>query len=238
MAILLLDRFLEKQSTKWKSNTDLDINDPPSASFSADPLPDGSLLVTNVGLDEFAGGLVSNKRPYPKLNGKALQYVGLRIKFLYNANTYANLARHELDLKVCIKTRKDPNVPERNVADFSTQWNHDTGQFMIDYDTGPDTIPLWINTGYIVPEIPPNVWHTQTYRFYYDDETYSVLSIQLDDNEPYLIPEELRNVLLTNTNWEEIASVQLQNEMWIPGTTQIQYSDIEIAWSDQPIREF
>ncbi len=109
---------------------------------------------------------------------------------------------------------------------------------MIDYDTGPDTIPLWINTGYIVPEIAPNVWHTQTYRFYYDDETYSVLSIQLDDNEPYLIPEELRNVLLTNTNWEEIASVQLQNEMWVPGTTQIQYSDIEIAWSDQPIREF
>jgi hypothetical protein len=237
--MLFIDGNLQADPN-WQSNTSLDVNNPPSDSFTATLLPDSSLLVTNTGSADFAGGLVSNKRPLPSHNGQLLPYVGMRYRFIWDKATYDNLARHELDLKACLKTRPASDQKIYNVADWSTQWNRDTGQFQIDYQPDdPNDIPLWIDTGYVVQEIEPDVWHTLDYRmtFDYSNTVYSVLSIQLDNNTPYLIPEELQNVPLTLTNWEEIASVQLQNEMYKPGITQIQYSQVATLWSDTPIKQ-
>jgi hypothetical protein len=54
--------------------------------------------------------------------------VGRHLRFRWPCWSYKNLARHELDLKVCLKNRPNPQTSIRNVANFSTQWNRDTSQ--------------------------------------------------------------------------------------------------------------
>jgi hypothetical protein len=238
---LIIDRDLQLQISEWKSNKSVGINDPPSVYYEAQEGPDETMTVVNAADKKFGGALVSNKRPLPKWDGKTvLQYVSMYIRFKWPAEVYWNIARHELDLKACIKTRKDPDIPERNVMDGSTQWNRDTGQFQIDYqpdptDENPDPIPLWTDTGYVVKDIAPDVWHDLYMNYWFNKEVYSVLSIQLDDNPPYMIPEQLQNVILTNSNWEEVSSVQIQNEVYEPGHNLIHYGKVLLAWSDGPI---
>lgn len=233
MAILLLDRNLHENANEWQSNTSLDVNDPPSDLFEASQAPDGSLIVTNTyaGTRNYAGGLVSNKRKLRRVDGALLPYVGMRIRFRWPYEVYENIARHELDLKVCTKTRPSADKPIRNVANFSTQWNRDTGQFQIDQDP-----PGWVNTGFYVKDIEPDQWHDIYYRFWFDPVacTFSVLSINLD-GELYHIPGNLQNVPMQLTNWEEIAAIQIQNEMFKAGCTVIQYRQVALAWSDAPL---
>jgi hypothetical protein len=144
---------------------------------------------------------------------------------------YPAIARHELDLKVCFKTRPNANIPIRNVANFSTQWNSETGQFQIDQDP-----PAWVNSGFIVPEIDPDVWHDIDYRFWFDPDAaiFSILSINLDGDK-YMIPSNLQNVPAQETNWEEVASVQIQNEIFARGSSLILYDQVTLAWSSEPI---
>jgi hypothetical protein len=235
MGLVLVDAGLQANAQEWKSNTSTDVNDPGSDYFGAmQGATPNTLVVTNAygGTRDYAGGLVSNKRKLPKQqDGSLYQYVAMRIGWEWGANVYRQIARHELDCKVCFKTRPNANTKIRNVANFSTQWNRDTGQWQIDKDP-----PKWIDSGMIVEDIAPDVHHVADFRFWYDPDAaiFSVLSIQLDA-DCYAIPEELQNVAAQETNWEEIASCQLQNEMYHPGSTLIEYDEVRLGWSTEPI---
>ena len=168
---LYFETNLQNDVTKWKSNSAPDINDPASDHFEATQEDDGSMVVTNcaIGDKKFAGALVSHtvmKVP-TDANGKQYQYIAFRVRWRWSKAVARQIARHELDLKVCYLTRppKPPGSNEnpkiRNVANFSTQWNRDTGQFQIDKDP-----PGWVDSGYIVKDIAPDVDHELDYRFY------------------------------------------------------------------------
>ena len=239
---LYFETNLQNDVTKWKSNSAPDINDPASDHFEATQEDDGSMVVTNcaIGDKKFAGALVSNtvmKVP-TDANGKQYQYIAFRVRWRWSKAVARQIARHELDLKVCYLTRppKPPGSNEnpkiRNVANCSTQWNRDTGQFQIDKDP-----PGWVDSGYIVKDIAPDVDHELDYRFYFnpDNQTFSVLSIKLDTNEPYLIPKELQDVAMTLGNWEECRKLQVQNEIYKPGASVIHYHRIDLGWSHEPM---
>lgn len=233
MAILLLDRFLFGAAGSWIPNFSPDVNDPPSKVFVANQTDTGSMMVEN-GLDQpYAGALVSNTRPLYKLNGKLLKYSAWHYKFRFVKETYENLARFENDLKQCIKSRPNAQTKIRNVANFSTQWNVDTGTFQIDHDP-----PGWVDSGYMpsVEVTAPDVWHTMDFRYSVDDValTFSIESLQWD-NELYIMPNEHKNIPLSNTNWEECNKLQLQNEGFYTGTVLVEYNDGIMAFSDQPI---
>jgi hypothetical protein len=238
--ILLLDRNLQRNVDVWGARTDSSVNPVPADYFGAmSGGDDGTMVVTNgYGGDKaYAGGLVSNKRPFPQLNNQPLQYIAMHIEFMWPKYVYGTqqtpfgVARHETDLKVCFKTRPTSTTYIRNVANFSVQWNRDTGEFQIDHDP-----PAWVGCGFFVADIAPDVWHSLDFRFFYDPValTFSILSIQLD-GELYEMPKEHQDIPAQNTNWEEVASVQLQNEMFSKGSTIIVYNHVTLGWSDQPI---
>ena len=233
MASFYIERNLFTNSGDWISNKGDSINKPPSDYFETSDHPDdNAMVITNGSLQAWGGALVSRKRGVPSSNGKKLNWMAYRFQFKFNSLTGENVARHETDIKVCFKTRPNAQTKIRNVANFSVQWNADTGQFQIDLDP-----PAWVNTGFIVPEITPDVWHTLEFRFWFDEVAcvFSVLSIQYDD-QLYMIPSNLQNVPAQNTNWEEVASEQMQNEVYAAkSTTQIEYRDGVLCWSDERI---
>lgn len=228
-----IERTIFDNPDDWKSNKGDSINKPASEFFEASSAHESSvMLVTNGSTQAWGGALVSRKRGVPSYNGKKLNWMVWRMEFRFPSQTVENTARHELDIKVCVKTRPSADVKIRNVANFSTQWNADTGQFQIDLDP-----PAWVDTGFIVPVIAPDVWHTIEYRFWFDEVNtkFSVLSIQLD-NQLYMIPENLQGVLMSLTNWEEVASQQIQNELYAPkSTVDVEYRNGILCWSDQRI---
>jgi hypothetical protein len=235
--MLLFDRrIFPGNAADWKTKIDDAVNKPGSDIFQATDAKDGTMIVTNTGREPWCGAMVSNTKmevPTDK-NGKQLQYVALRVRFKWPYAIYENLARHELDLKVCFRTRPNAQTKIRNVANFSTQWNRDTGQFQIDVDP-----PAWSDSGYVVEDIEPDIWHDLEYHFWYnpdpDAPVFSVQSIKLDENETYFVPEEKQNVAASETNWEECTKGQIQNCIYKPGCTVIQYSLFDLWWSNQPI---
>jgi hypothetical protein len=233
MSTLLLDRKLFAKASSWYTESGDNINKPASDFFMASQVPDGTMLVTNGSNVDWGGALVVNKRALPVLNGKLLPFVGLRLKFMVPYSSMFNLARHEIDLKICIEDRPNETTSIRNVADFSTQWNADQGMFQIDNSSGQ-----WIDTGFIVETISPDEWHTLDYRFWFDPvaKVFSVLSINYDE-ELYKIPANLQQVPLMNTNWTRVAAFQVQNEVYHAGSTSVVYDHGVIAWSDEAIAE-
>jgi hypothetical protein len=236
MAVFYVERNLfQNPGADWKSNKGPTINDPPSDFFEAAATPEtNTMMVTNGSTPAWGGALVSRKRGVPASNGKKLNWLAYRFQFRFDAKTGSNVARHETDLKICIKTRPNSQTKIRNVCNFSVQWNPDAagGQYQIDLDP-----PGWVNTGFVVEEITPDVWHTQEFRFTFDDaaNTFSVLSIQLDD-QLFTIPANLQNVPMQLTNWEEVSSEQMQNEVYAAkSTTLIEYRDGVLCWSDERI---
>lgn len=231
--VFYIERDLFVKPTDWISNKSDSINKPPSDYFEASSTAEGPvMIITNGSTQAWGGALVSRKRGVPSNNGKLLNWMAFRLKFRFPKATDSNTARLETDIKVCVKTRPNANTPIRNVCNFSTQWNADTGQFQIDLDP-----PAWVDSGFIVPDIAPDVWHTLEYRFTFDDValTFTVLSIQLDD-QLYMIPENLQNVPMSLTNWEQVASIQLQNEVYAAkSTVLVDYDEGVLAWSDQRI---
>lgn len=233
MAEQFVERNLFVDPSSWISNKSDSINKPQSAFFEASQTPN-SMLVTNGLIEAWAGALVSNTRqPLVAVNGKLMNWLAFRLQFMIPENTFDNLARLETDLKVCVKTRPDANTKIRNVANFSSQWNADTGQFQIDKDP-----PAWTNTGFVV-DLQPSYWHTLEYRYWFDETNlvFSVLSIQLDD-QLYMIPDSLQNVPMSLTNWEKTRKLQLQTEGYQPkSSVLVQYMNGELAWSTERITQ-
>lgn len=231
--MLLLDRFLFGSAQSWISKISSDVNDKFSKVFVANQTPSGSMTVEN-GLDiPYGGGLVSNTRPLYNVNGVVLPYGAWHLKFRFIPEVAANIARFETDLKQCRKTRPNASTKIRNVSNFSTQYNFDTGHFEIDHDP-----PGWVDSGFVVTpdNLAPDVWHTLDFRYYSDDValTFSILSIKWDDNL-YTMPSEHKNIPQSLTNWEACNKFQLQNEGFYPGVTVVEYDDGVAAYSDQPI---
>ena len=227
-----VERNLFLNPSDWVSNKSDSVNKPQSEHFEASLSPD-AMLVTNGLKEAWGGALVSSTRMPPvDSTGKLMNWIAFRLEFLLPKETADNCARLETDLKVCVKTRPNSSTYIRNVANFSTQWNADTGQFQIDLDP-----PGWVNTGFIVPDIESDVWHTLEYRFWFDDValTFSVLSIQLDE-QVYVIPENLQNVPMTNTNWEKTRKIQLQTEGYAAKScVLVEYRNGILAWCNQRI---
>jgi hypothetical protein len=234
--LILLDPQIQRDAANWHGNTSPDINDPPSDYFGSMPGADGSLVVTNGygGTKDFPGGLVSHKKLPPRdAQGNLFQYVAMKIGFSWSKHVHDQIARLELDLKVCFRTRPNSQTKIRNVGNFSTQWNRDRKQWQIDNDP-----PAWIDSGYVVEEIAPDRHHTADFRFWYDpnpdDPRFSVTSIDLDDN-PFSVPTDKQNVPAQNTNWEEVRSIQLQTENYKPGSSLVVFDLVQLGWSHEPI---
>jgi hypothetical protein len=236
--MILLDPQIQRDAVNWIGNTGPSINDPPSDYFGATPGADGALVVTNAyaGTKNFPGGLVSHKKLPPRdVAGNLFQYIAMKVGFQWSRHVRRKIARLELDLKVCFRTRPNSQTKIRNVGNFSTQWNRDRKMWQIDEDP-----PGWIDSGYVVTEeqMAPDVHHTVDFRFWYDpnpdDPRFSVQSIDLDDN-PYIVPAKLQGVAAQNTNWEEIRSIQLQTENYEPGSSTVVFDLVQLGWSHSPI---
>lgn len=233
MAKSLVEDGLFRDASAWKSNASDSINKPQSKVFVATQMPSGSMLVEN-GLDQpYGGALVSLTHDLDTLNGQLLRYCSWRFQFRFPPETYANLARFENDIKICVKTRPNAQTEIRNVANFSTQWNCETGAFQIDHDP-----PGWVDSGYVPSAnvITPDEWHSLHFTYSYDDValTFSIESVQWD-NELYIMPDEHKNIPMQETNWEKCCKYQLQNEGYKPGTVLVEYDDGVMKWSDEPI---
>lgn len=230
--IFYIERNVFAKSGDWISNKSDSINKPQADYFEASETSDGTMMVTNGSLKAWGGALVSRKRGVPAANGKKLNWLVFRLKFKFPKATGENTARLETDLKVCCKSRPNASTYIRNVSNFSMQWNADTGQFQIDKDP-----PQWTDSGFIVTSIEPDVWHTLEMRYWFDEVNlvFSYLSIQYDD-QLYMIPESLQKVAMTSTNWEEVASLQLQTEVYAArSTVEVGYIEGTLCWSDQRI---
>jgi hypothetical protein len=232
--MLLLDRFLFKVAGNWNTNLSPDVNSPPSLQFLATQQNSGSMLVHNHLSLPWAGGLVSYHRPLPKLNGTLLPYQAWHIRFRFNPDTYDNLARHEMDNKTCFKTRPNPQTKIRNVANWSTQWNRDTGQIQIDQDPA-----AWKDTGWIPADsvTTPGDWHTFDWRMHFDPVglTFTIDSMKWDDDLWINTQPAFQNIPAQESNWEEVVSYQLQNEGYLQGTVMVEYDEGVGAHSDEPI---
>jgi hypothetical protein len=235
-ATIFVERDVFKTSTDWISNKSDSINKPQSAFFEASATPTGPMMVTNGLLEAWGGALVSRKRtPLPENSaGQQLNWLAYRLKFRLPASTVDNLARHETDWKVCFKTRPNSQTKIRNVANFSVQWNGDTGQMQCDLDP-----PAWVDTGFIITrqQMTPDVWHTLEFRMKFDEKamTFEIWSMQFDD-QLFMLPDKFRGVPASNTNWEEVSSLQLQTEGYNEkSTVLVEYDEGMTCWSDERI---
>jgi len=233
MAILLLDRFLYKAAGAWVSNSGPNINDPASVLYVATQQHDGGMVTHNALDKEYAGALVSLTHAVPSYGGKLLHYAAWHYMFRFVPETYGNLARFENDIKVCVKSRPNSSTQIRNVCNWSTQWNVDTGAFQLDHDP-----PTWVDSGYVPSDAvtTPDDWHSLDFRYSFDDValTFSIESVKWDD-ERYMVPSEHRNIPMQSTNWEQCTKFQHQTEGFEKGTVLIEFDEGVMAWSDQPI---
>lgn len=229
-----VERNLFANPADWISNKSDSINKPQSAFFEASAAP-GSMLVTNGLIEPWGGALVSSTaQPPVNSAGKLMNWIIWRFWFRFPGSTADNWARLESDLKVCVKSRPNSNTYIRNVANFSQQINRDTMQVQIDKDP-----PAWVNTGFIVDDLEPDVWHLMENRYTFDDTslTFSYLSVQIDD-QLFTIDPSFRNVPMTSTNWEKCRKLQLQNCGYAAkSSVLVEYRDGELAWSDAPLSQ-
>jgi hypothetical protein len=218
------DNFLF--ADEWETVISKDVNDPESLLFYASNAPDG-MLVTNVGDKEYAGGLLGSSRLIPSMPEIEFSAFEFSIEFRFSGDTAYQMARHELDLKVCFKSAPDSLTPIKNVANWSTQWNVDTGEIDINNATG------WVGTGIKPIPFEPDVWHQYWFsgQWNAETETNSICVIGWDDVS-IPIKEELQNVSWEVTNWQRDARVQIQNEMFKPGTNLVTYRNIKLTWME------
>lgn len=234
MAVWYIDRNIFN-APDWISNKSDSINKPQADYFEASAQSEeGDMLVTNGSTQAWGGALVSRKRPVPSSNGKLLNWLAFSLEVRLPKSTVGNVARLETDWKVCTKTRPNSTTKIRNVCNYSTQWNADTGMWQIDLDP-----PAWVDSGFVVPTLTPDVWHKLEYRHTFDEaaQTFSILSIQWD-SQIYMMPASLQTVPMSLTNWEQVSSGQLQSEVYAPKSTAlVEYRNGVFAWSDERITQ-
>lgn len=226
--IQVVDGQLELNDLDWKTEIGSNINPVDSLAFIASNLPDGRLKVTNAGDKEYAGGLVANKRPVPKVPGHPLPWAELSMWLTVPSSAIYNLARLETDLKLATPAAPNPQTQIVNIYEGSTQWNAETGTFQINTQGSN-----WTDIGMGMKDIEPDVEHFFAVRYYFDHSqlTYSVHFIQWDQQR-FTVPENLRHNPCQKSNWEEVAAVQLQNEIYQQGSCEIMYRGITLRWSD------
>lgn len=233
--MLVIDGPLE--TAVWTSEIGPDINSVPALAFVSALLPSGELKVTNAGDKPFAGGLVSAKRPLPWFTGSwpvapvSVAYAKLLMKVAVPATAAYNLARLETDLIVVFK----PWISGANIANRangSVQLNCDSGHFEIDASSGA---AAWSDIGSGPGKVLPDVVHDLVIYRSFDLAAKSSSTLYVSwDGVIYPVPAALLNVGFQPSNWGEVADVQLQTEIYQPGSVETVYSGIRIEWSDVP----
>jgi hypothetical protein len=66
-------------------------------------------------------------------------------------------------------------------------------------------------------------------------QTFTIDSMQWDDDLWVNEDPQFQNIPAQNTNWEEVVKYQLQNEAYQQGTVLIEYDEGVAAHSDEPI---
>ena len=227
MAWMNRDTDLEMQP--WLMQTGPNINPVPADAFIASLLPSGALKVTNVSSKPLGGALVTCKRPVaPAPASGPLPYMGLDMMVLISSYDLPNLARWELDLKVCLLPAPNANMLIPNVANFSSQLNFSTGQWQIDGNP-----PGWLNTGF-KPIIEPDVWFPISFRYFIDfpNSKFSFLSTTWGTQE-FTVPSTMQGVPFQVTNWQPVSALQIQMEVLNPGSVSTLYQDLAVSYSDQ-----
>lgn len=235
--ILITFSNLEKDASQWQANISASVNASQSAGFQASSLPDGRLLVSNVGSSTWAGGLVARKLQVPQFTGAGSAplipaYAQLKTHITVPLLTAYNLGRLETDLIAVFTAAPNASTPTSNKGNNSTQLNLNTGHFEVDASAGTSA---WSDIGSGPGSIVPDVEHELIIRCGFDlpNAKRSVFSIWWD-GVAYPVPAALQGIPFQPSNWGQVVAIQKQNEMFKPGATDVIYRGTELSWSDQP----
>lgn len=223
--MIIHDNNLEVQP--WPTQTGPNVNPVPADAYIASLLPSGVLKVTNASSKPLGGALVTCKRPVPAVPGLPLPYLGMDMMAYVSSFDLPNLGRWELDLKVCLTGAPNASTPIFNVANFSSQLNFSTGQWQIDGNP-----PAWLDTGF-KPTITPDVWFPISFRYFIDiaSSKFSILSTQWG-TQAFQVPAAMQEVPFQLTNWQPVAAIQIQMEVFNPGSVTTLDDQIVLSWSD------
>ena len=209
----------------WLTQSGADINPVAAKSFTAALIPGDVLEVINESTLAMGGALVTCKPPsLLPANTLANPYFGLDLEVYVPPASMANLARLELDVKRVIVDAKGQTIA--NVADGSTEMNYSTGFWQIDKAGGG-----WVNTAFT--PLLPSCWTQLSFRYWMSADRYSVLSTNWG-GMAYPVPATMQNLPLLESNWASVVAVQIQFEVFQPGTIALYFRDINLSVSAEP----
>jgi hypothetical protein len=185
----------------------------------------GALKVTNVSSKAMGGGLVTCKRSIPFGIGAQLPYFGLDLQVLVTQWDMPLLGRLEIDVKRVDTAASGTPIP--NVANGSTQLNFSTGDWQID-----GSPPGWLATGF-KPALAHDTWTPVRIRYLVQDGKFSVLSTAWG-TQAFNVPPSMQGLPLQQSNWAQVAAVQLQTEILARGALTVLYKGIQLSYSDKP----
>ena len=113
-----------------------------------------------------------------------------------------------------------------NVGNGSTQLNFSNGFWQIDKSGGG-----WVSTAF-EPVLPP-CWTRLSFRHFMDSKKYSVLSTNWGGMQ-YVVPGDMQNLPLGESDWAAVVAVQLQTEVLQPGEVSVYFRNISLTVSAQP----
>ena len=225
----ITDDQLEKGT--WIMQGGANVNPVPADAFISSLLADGTLKVTNVSSKAFGGALVTNKRPMQTQAGASMPFVGMDMDVYVSSYDLANLARLEIDLKCVAKAAPNAATPIPNTANFSAQWNLDAknGQWQLD-----PSGTTWVDSGF-KPTLAPDTWTTLKFRFWMSAAAgkWSILSVDWG-GVLFVAPSQFQNIPLLPSNWNAVAAIQLQTEVFTPGSLTVLFRNIKLTYGDQP----
>ena len=177
----------------WTSHIAPDINPVPSDAYPCFNTSSG-LVTLNQASKEMAGGLVSCG-DCPIIVGS--QYFGLDVDWIETAEDMPHKSRNEMDLKITLAGGRQANG--------SLQWNATKKMWQLD-----PTGSAWVDSGYT--SSPVIGLNTMRSRFWTDGSKWSVLSLQLNGDAPFVPGLQFKGIPMINTTWGQGLHPQLQTE--------------------------
>jgi hypothetical protein len=212
----------------WTTQTGPTVNPVPADAFLATQLPSGALKVTNVSSKAMGGALVTCKRPVPSIPGTTLPYLGLDLQLLVSQYDLPLLARKEIDVKAALTPAPSALTSIANVANFSSQFDASTRTWQID-----GSPPGWVDTGF-KPVLTPDVWMPLSFRYFMDIPNGKFSFLSVNWGGLFEVPASMQELPLQQSNWAQVAAIQLQTEILSPGGLTTLYRGITLTWSDRP----
>jgi hypothetical protein len=208
----------------WTTQSGSNVNPVPADLYVATQ-ESGVLQVTNYSSRPMGGALVTHKIPLPVLNGVTLCSGSLSMECYISSLEMPNLARLEIDTKICIQGAPNASTPIRNVCNFSSQVNLSTGQWQIDGDP-----PGWKDTGF-KPQLPSNTWFPIVFDYDWMATAFSFMMASFA-GQAFQVPATMQNVPLQTTNWQPVIALQIQHEIMQPGVCSLFFRNIAFHIGD------